>query len=309
MFAHMPEHARNPPDRDDHRADAGTADPDLGAATLQAAPAPRRCRSRRPAGRARWPRRGASAPNSSRARLGRSWPVGRVEDDAVDRLDAPHRGQSAQRGKGADAEHRKDDHRLQAAAADAQQRLAAAARREHHAEAEQGAADERRQRGQLRRGVEAVIGVDPAERGHRIEADHRHADRQHPHAHARPVAHVDDVRQRTHGAEMAALGDHAEDDRQPEGGSQHLGLQRLEFGQGHAEILGRPGAGAGATGHAAPVTGFAGGLTPRPERGARRFAPEGAPAGRPPVAGVSSSRHHFIATSRSRAATAASLFG
>ena len=46
----------------------------------------------------------------------------------------------------------------------------------------------------------------------RVEAEHRGADRQHPHAHARPVADGDDVGHRAHGAEVRALRDGAERD-------------------------------------------------------------------------------------------------
>ena len=70
-------------------------------------------------------------------------------------------------------------------------------------------------------GIDAVGGLDPAQRHHGVEADHRHADGQHPHAHARPVADVDDVGHRAHGAEVGALRDGAEGHGQREGGPQH----------------------------------------------------------------------------------------
>ena len=127
--------------------------------------------------------------------------------------------------------------RLEVAAADAHQRLAAAARGQHHAEAEQRTAGQRGEPEEARSAVDGVGGLHPAERRHGVEADHRHAHGGHPHAHARPVAHGEDVGDRTHGAEVGALRDRAEDHGQRERGPQHAAAERRDVDVLHAAIL------------------------------------------------------------------------
>ena len=110
-----------------------------------------------------------------------------------------------------------DHQRLQVAGADADQGLRAAARAERHADAEQEAADDVGQPGEVRPGVDRLGEVDDAGEVQRARAEQRHRDGEQPHAHAAGVAHVDPVGHRAHGAEVGLVADRAEDEGEHEG--------------------------------------------------------------------------------------------
>ena len=174
------------------------------------------------------------APVACASSDGRSCPAGSVSGRGVQRRHARHCDHAAHRGIGRHRQHEQHHQRLEVAATDAHQRLAAATRGQHHAETEEQATDGVRQPQQARPGIDAVRRLDPAQRDHAVEADHRHADGQHPHAHARPVAEIDDVGHRAHGAEVSALRNGAKGDGQRERGPQHGGRQAGQVGFLHA---------------------------------------------------------------------------
>ena len=226
---------------DDHGADAQAAQQRLGAAAFGPREHPGQQRQAdQPAQQGRRLRHGqASGVGQQRRQV---LPRGQRDHGTVHRGHTRHGGDATQRGVGRDAQHAEDHQRLQAATADAHQRLAAAARGQHHAEAEQGPAQRVRQPDQLRSCIDTVTGLHPAQRHHGVEAQHRHAHRQRPHAQAGPVAHRDDVRQRAHGAEVGALRHGAKDRAQGERGPEDLAHQagKLGFVEHGARILGAP---------------------------------------------------------------------
>ena len=152
----------------------------------------------------------------------------RADVDAylIEAVGAPRCERAFQRHVRGDREKRDDDERLQVAGADADQRLAAAARGDRHAEAEHEAADQVREPGHLRAGVDRLREVDVARRLQRGRAGDRDGDGEQPHAHAPPVAEVHHVGDRAHRAEAHAVRDRAEDEREHERGG---GDERCEL--------------------------------------------------------------------------------
>ena len=89
--------------------------------------------------------------------------------------------------------------------------------RERHADAEEESADDVRQPGEARRRCRSTSRGRSDRRAAARCAEDRHRDRKQPHAHAVPVAHVDDVGHRAHGAEVRLVADRAEDKGEREG--------------------------------------------------------------------------------------------
>ena len=178
-------------------------------------------------------------PKAADASDGRSCPA-RPQAREVDRHriepgHAPDPEEALQRHVGGDPEEREDHDRLEVARADAHQRLVPAARAERHADAEQEPAEQQGEPGKAGPRVDGLRKVDEARELQRGSPRDRDRHREHPHAHAAPAAHVHDVRDGAHRAEVGALGDRAEDERDAEagpcddggkirGGSAHSGL-------------------------------------------------------------------------------------
>jgi hypothetical protein len=144
--------------------------------------------------------------------------VGRFKRDAgrLQPFDARH-GEDAAQGHVRRIRHVDEHHHgLQVAAPDPHQRLVAATRRERHADAECQSADDVRQPGQVLPGVDGVGEVDLARVGEEVGAEDGDRDGQQPGAHAAPVAHVDHVGNRAHGAEIGLVGEETEDETETE---------------------------------------------------------------------------------------------
>ena len=100
------------------------------------------------------------------------------------------------------------------------------------ADAEQAAANQRRQPHPARAGVDRIGGLDPACRGQRAKANHRHAGRQCPLAQARGVARGHHVGDGAHGAVARAVHDGAKQHRERKRAPQHGGGHLVDIWRG-----------------------------------------------------------------------------
>ena len=244
---------RHVPAADDHRADDDAADDHLaGPAKVAIGEYVSRQRDRHDDGNPELRRGAAPQGDHDRRQVGRRGAQRpEVEAHRIEPVHPPQREYAAQRHVRRDREEDEDDERLEVAAADPDQRLAAASRPERHAEAEQEAADEQRQPAHAAAGVDRFGQIDETRRLQRAGADDRHGDGEQPHPHPTPVAEVHDVGHGAHRAEVDAVGDGTEDDREAEREAADQGWQ--VSGSLHAAIIPRanipPGCGTALTPH------------------------------------------------------------
>ncbi len=136
-------------------------------------------------------------------------------------------------GEGADDQEHHD--RFEVAAADPDQALVAAAAGERHADAEHQSAEDVLGQQQVAAAIgrEAAADVDKAQVLQQHDAEHRRRDRQQPGAYAAGVAHVHQVRDGAHGAEVGLVDHRAQDQGENEHTQQEGVLRGEEILESH----------------------------------------------------------------------------
>ena len=129
-------------------------------------------------------------------------------------IDAECAKDSFQRHQCGEPQINEHDNRSQVAAADAHQRSVGATGGERHADAEAQSSHDIGKPGEVAAGIDGLGQIQITKIGEQVGADHRHCNGEQPGAHAPPVAHVDDIRNGTHGAKVGLVGDEAEYDAQ-----------------------------------------------------------------------------------------------
>ena len=132
---------------------------------------------------------------------------GHADKHRVDRAHTQHRGDAFERGKGADAHDHHHHQRFEVAPAHAYQGFVTAARRDDHAVAKHEPAHQGGEPHQPITRVQGFAGVKPAKVAQRGKAYHGNAHGARPLTGTGPVAEVDDIRDRAHGAKVRALAD------------------------------------------------------------------------------------------------------
>ena len=134
-------------------------------------------------------------------------------------------------------QHQQHDHGFQTAAADAHQGFAAAAGSQHHAQTEHEAAQNSGQPEPTVGRIKHLGRIDLTRIDQSGKTKHGDPKRQTPLPHACPVAHVEGIADRAHGAKMRTLSDGAKGRADAKGQQQQLGIERGEVVSLHARIL------------------------------------------------------------------------
>jgi len=157
---------------------------------------------------------------------------GKRRPHRIERRHAEYAEDAFERHVRGERQHDRDDERLEIAGADPDQRSRSAARAQRHADPEEQAAQDVGEPDEPGRGVDRLGEIDEAGELQGACARGRHGDGEQPHAHAVPVAHVDHVRNRAHGAEVRLVAHGAEDECEGKGPPDHRRGERCRVGFG-----------------------------------------------------------------------------